>query len=302
MNEGKFNLRPSVIPHLWYPDPTAAASFLERAFGFHAHFTAPECGDALHAELSLGRGLVLIGQVDAPKFMFRTPREAGGVNTGAPYIATRDVDALYRRAKEAGAEIVRDLVDTEYGSRDFSARDPDGYLWNFGTYHPTIGDGKSGTDLEPEVFDALRYERPRTAMNWLIRAFGFEQHYVVSGDGEEEIPHALLRFGNSLLMVGSTRRDDSLKLMPPQQLGGENIGGTHTQVIYVVVADPDAHYALAKAEKADVLEELADTPWGGRQYTARDPEGYVWCFTSRTPASLAKASSGTTLRARTAQV
>jgi uncharacterized glyoxalase superfamily protein PhnB len=45
-----------------------------------------------------------------------------------------DVDALYERAKQAGAEITRELIDTDYGSRDFTARDPEGNLWSFGTY------------------------------------------------------------------------------------------------------------------------------------------------------------------------
>ena len=41
------------------------------------------------------------------------------------------------RAKEAGAEITTELVDTDYGSRDYAARDPEGNVWNFGTYRPS---------------------------------------------------------------------------------------------------------------------------------------------------------------------
>ena len=47
-----------------------------------------------------------------------------------------DPDAHYQRAKAAGAEIVRELEDQDYGSRDYSARDPEGNLWSFGTYNP----------------------------------------------------------------------------------------------------------------------------------------------------------------------
>jgi uncharacterized glyoxalase superfamily protein PhnB len=46
------------------------------------------------------------------------------------------MDALYTRAKTAGAEIVRELGPTDYGSREFACRDPEGHLWNFGTYDP----------------------------------------------------------------------------------------------------------------------------------------------------------------------
>jgi uncharacterized glyoxalase superfamily protein PhnB len=49
-------------------------------------------------------------------------------------VVTDDVDAVYRRAKAAGAEIIAEPYDTEYGSHDFAARDPEGNRWSFGTY------------------------------------------------------------------------------------------------------------------------------------------------------------------------
>jgi uncharacterized glyoxalase superfamily protein PhnB len=52
------------------------------------------------------------------------------------YVAVDDPDAHCERARAAGAEIVRDLGDTDYGSRDYAARDPEGNLWSFGTYRP----------------------------------------------------------------------------------------------------------------------------------------------------------------------
>ncbi len=53
---------------------------------------------------------------------------------GVVYVVTADVDALHDRAVAAGAEIVVALHDTDYGSRDFTARDPEGARWSFGTY------------------------------------------------------------------------------------------------------------------------------------------------------------------------
>jgi len=52
------------------------------------------------------------------------------------YVYVADVDAHYARAKAAGAEIVMELEDTDYGSRGYSVRDLEGHLWSFGTYHP----------------------------------------------------------------------------------------------------------------------------------------------------------------------
>jgi uncharacterized glyoxalase superfamily protein PhnB len=47
-----------------------------------------------------------------------------------------DVDAHYERAKAAGAEIVMEPTDQDYGSRDYAARDTEGNVWCFGTYRP----------------------------------------------------------------------------------------------------------------------------------------------------------------------
>ena len=48
---------------------------------------------------------------------------------------------LLRRAPSspgaAGATIERELTDQDYGSREFTARDPEGNLWSFGTYRPS---------------------------------------------------------------------------------------------------------------------------------------------------------------------
>ena len=52
------------------------------------------------------------------------------------YVVVSDPDALHERAQAAGADISRGLTDTDYGSREFSARDPEGNVWSFGTYDP----------------------------------------------------------------------------------------------------------------------------------------------------------------------
>ena len=54
--------------------------------------------------------------------------------TTSTYVVTDGPDALFDRATAAGAEVVRDLRDEDYGSRGFTVRDPEGNLWSFGTY------------------------------------------------------------------------------------------------------------------------------------------------------------------------
>ena len=60
-------------------------------------------------------------------------------------VVTGQPDELFARAAAAGAEVLMDLHDTDYGSRDFAVRDPEGNRWSFGTYRgePRKGDGNS---------------------------------------------------------------------------------------------------------------------------------------------------------------
>ena len=67
--------------------------------------------------------------------LMRLPDQAGG-ETQSAYIVITEPDAHFARAKAAGAEIVIDIKDEDYGSRGYSCRDPEGHVWNFGTYDP----------------------------------------------------------------------------------------------------------------------------------------------------------------------
>ncbi len=124
----------TVFPTLRYHDPKAAVAFLERAFGFERHAVHEGADGAVeHAELKHGDGMIMLGGVRDTAYGAVAPPPG----SGATYVAVDDVDALHRRAAEAGAEIVIEPFDTDYGSRDFAARDPEGNLWSFGTYAPS---------------------------------------------------------------------------------------------------------------------------------------------------------------------
>jgi uncharacterized glyoxalase superfamily protein PhnB len=118
-----------VIPTFKYDDAPAAIDFLERAFGFERKNVFEGDGLVHHAELTHGRGMVMLGSVGAGDPQFETKRSS-------VYVVVPDADAAYERAKAAGAEITRELQDTDYGSREFAARDPEGNVWSFGTYDP----------------------------------------------------------------------------------------------------------------------------------------------------------------------
>jgi uncharacterized glyoxalase superfamily protein PhnB len=119
-------------PALRYKDARAAIDWLEKAFGFERHvvYDAPD-GGVGHAELKLGGGVTMLSSDRADRW-----GERAGLGWSYVGGADLDIDALYERAKAAGAEVEMEPTDTDYGSRDFSARDLEGNLWSFGTYAP----------------------------------------------------------------------------------------------------------------------------------------------------------------------
>jgi len=120
---------PTIFPALRYQDAPAALEWLAKAFGFKKLMAAPlpDSGIA-HAEMSLGNGAIMFGS------MRHDPGNPWSAAKQGIYVYVDDVDAHYARAKAAGAEIIRELQSTPYGSREYSARDPEGHLWSFGTY------------------------------------------------------------------------------------------------------------------------------------------------------------------------
>ncbi|MDX3074436.1 VOC family protein [Streptomyces sp. NPDC088354] len=127
---------PTVCPTLRYKDARAAIAFLTDAFGFTevaVHEGAD--GTVQHAELAYGNGLVMLGSERSGSPFSRIAGDLGAVSV---YVVVDDTDAHHARAVAAGAEVVLPLTDQDYGSRDYTARDPEGNLWSFGTYVPRI--------------------------------------------------------------------------------------------------------------------------------------------------------------------
>lgn len=129
--------QPCIYPALSYDDAAAAIDWLEKAFGFRTVMNVPgENGSIVHAELAIGPAVIMLGS-SKPDFGWISPRDLPAVNQTL-YVAVDDVDAHYERAKAAGAEITREINDTEYGSREYGAKDVEGHHWSFGTYRPAV--------------------------------------------------------------------------------------------------------------------------------------------------------------------
>ena len=93
----------------------------------------------MHAELAFGASILMLGSVRDDNYG-KLVGDLKGRRTDAVYLAVDDPDALYEKVKASGAKIEVPLHNTDYGSRDFAALDPEGGLWSFGTYWPKVGE------------------------------------------------------------------------------------------------------------------------------------------------------------------
>ena len=120
---------PQVWPTLRARDARGLIRFLVEAFGFEETVVYADGDMVHHAQLSWPEGGgIMLGSVREEQASATDPGAFGA------YVVTGQPDALCERARAAGAEITAAPYDTDYGSRDFSARDPEGNRWSFGTY------------------------------------------------------------------------------------------------------------------------------------------------------------------------
>ena len=120
----------TISPVLHYADLDKAVAYLKETFGFTEHVVHRDpAGNPMYAELELDGCYVGVGQTSPEATVF-------DLGPAAFYVALDDPDAMHARASKAGAEIVMPLVDQEYGSREFAARDYEGNVWCFGTMRP----------------------------------------------------------------------------------------------------------------------------------------------------------------------
>ena len=142
MAAGAKNTVSTIIPGLRYRDAATAIDWLCQAFGFERHLVVPgENGKIVHAQLKFGNGMIMLGSDKEGEYekVLRHPDEIGSCVTQSAYVVVTDPDAHYRKAKAAGAEIVLDITDHDYG-RDYTCRDLEGHVWSFGSYDPWAAD------------------------------------------------------------------------------------------------------------------------------------------------------------------
>ncbi len=135
------NTKATVIPCLRYRNAAAAIEWLCSTFGFEKQAVYPNPdGTIAHSQLTFGNGMIMLGSVlkdeSAWGKLIKQTDEIGGAETQCAYLVVADADVIYSKAKAAGAEILLDIKDEDYGGRGFTCRDLEGHIWNFGTYDP----------------------------------------------------------------------------------------------------------------------------------------------------------------------
>ncbi len=122
----------------------------------------------------------------------------------------------------------------------------------------------------PRISPYLYYEDVAAILDWLARAFGFQERMRMNGpDGG--IVHAEMALADGVIMLGRPGPD----YRNPKRLDAR------TQSLYVYVDDVDEHFERARQSGAKILDEPADQFYGDRRYGAEDPEGHQWYFAQR---------------------
>ena len=120
---------PQVTPCVFYADPRAALEWLGKAFGFTTRVCVTNGeGSVIHSEMECGAGVIQVGPVHGS---FASPRSLNGACTQSVCVYVEDVDALYERARAAGALVHMEIADKKYGDRSFGVLDLEGHVWWF---------------------------------------------------------------------------------------------------------------------------------------------------------------------------
>src|SRR5258708_18756025 len=253
--EGKKGVSPiprgfrTVTPYMIAEDGPALMEFARQAFGAEETFRTVGSAGGLHGEVRIGDSMLMIGGGIPGREFRATP------NTHALHIYVEDVDAVYQKALAAGATVVDELIDQEYGERSASVKDPAGNYWYIATH--------KGESYIPKGLNNVNvYMHPLRAepvIGFLKRAF-WAQEMAEYASPHGVVHHAEIRVGDSVVEMGEAH--GKYQPMPT--------------MFYLYVPDADATYRRALAAGATSIHEPADQPYGDRVGAVTDAFGNQW--------------------------
>ena len=237
-----------VTPYLVAADGLALLEFVKQAFGAEETMRAV-MPTGVHAEVRMGdSSLMMGGGIPGKKF-------PGTLQPNALHVYVEDCDAVCAKALAAGATLIDQLRDQEYGERSASVQDPAGNYWYIAT-------AKGESYLPKGLHNVNPYLHPLRAepvISFLKRAFGAQEvAKYASPDGV--VHHAVVQVGDSVVEMGEAHG----KYTPMEAM------------FYIYVPDMDAVYRRALTAGATSFQEPTDQPYGDRNAGVKDAFGNKW--------------------------
>jgi uncharacterized glyoxalase superfamily protein PhnB len=237
-----------VTPYLVAADGLALLEFAKKGLGAEELMRAV-MPTGVHGEVRIGDTTLMMGGGIAGK------KFPGTLQPGALHIYVEDADAVTEKAVAAGATLIDELRDQEYGERSSTVKDPAGNYWYIAT-------AKGESHVPKGLHSANPYLHPRRAeplISFLKRAFRAEEvAKYASPDGV--VHHAVIRVGDSVLEMGEAH--GKYETMPA--------------MFYIYVPNMEDVYRQALAAGATSSQEPTDQPYGDRNAAVKDAFGNTW--------------------------
>ena len=236
--------RHAVTPYLTVHQPAELIDFVTQAFGAIEHFRATGSAGGMHAEVSIGDSIVMIGGAEHIEPM-----------PTAIHLYVPDADEAYERALEAGAKSLMPVADQPYGERSGGVEDVHGNRWYIATPFVPL------QTIAQDLHTVTVYFHPIGAqrfIDFVTDAFGGKE-LMRHAEGEM-IMHAKVQIGDSVIELGEAR-------YPTQPL---------PTAIYLYVDDVDARYAQALKAGGTSMLAPTDQAYGDRNAWVKDPFDNVW--------------------------
>jgi len=236
--------RHAVTPYITVHKPAELIDFVTESFGAIEHFRATGSAGGMHAEVSIGDSIVMIGGAEHIQPM-----------PTAIHLYVPDVDQAYERALRAGAKSLMPVADQPYGERSGGVEDVHGNRWYIAT--PFVPLQTIAADLHTVTvyFHPIGAQR---FIDFVTHAFGGTE--LMRHAEADMIMHAKVQIGDSVIELGEAR-------YPTQPL---------PTAIYLYVNDVDAVYEQALKAGGTSMLAPTDQPYGDRNAWIKDPFDNVW--------------------------
>lgn len=259
----------TVLPHIAYPDVAEAISWLTRIFGFSEHYRYGEPGGPVSgAQMHLGNAWIMVKRARPGS---STPAQLG-YETQSLTVFLEDVDAHFQKAKSAGACIVEELHETEYGERQYGVEDLAGHHWLFSRHARDVSPADWGAavsqpaTMSPQISPMLAVADAKAAIEFYQAALGATIHWRLGGD--EHIVAGFSVHGAQFFLATES---------PEYGTRGPAAAGFTTVRIELFVDDPIAVHKQALAAGAVERSPIAEDQYSmtGPRPIKKDAPGCI---------------------------